>query len=311
MPLFLGIDTSNYKTSVALYDSESGFVFNRSEFLTVAENTAGLRQSEALFQHIKILPGLIPTFSADTRDTLRAVSASVSPRESEQSYMPCFLAGKAIAQSLAVMMDVPFFPFSHQQGHIASARFSDHPEILKSPFLCWHLSGGTTELLLVKPDSSGIPHAEVVGASLDISAGQAIDRVGLMLSLRFPAGEAVSKLAGRSSSNEALSPKIKGFSFSLSGLENKCMDMKKNDAADEDIARYVLLSILSAVDRVTRKALDVHRLPLLLSGGVMASTLIRQALTDRFNAVVIPEKYTGDNAAGIAFLASLAEGGII
>jgi len=306
MPLFLGIDTSNYKTSVALFDAEEDRVFCRSQSLCVSGHAMGLRQSEALFQHIRVLPGLIAALAPYEPGRLGAVAASVTPREAPSSYMPCFLTGRAVAESVAVVLGVAFRPFSHQQGHIASAHFSDSPDVLTRPFLCWHLSGGTTELLLVTPDESGLPLARTLGGSLDISAGQAVDRAGHMLGLPFPSGAAISALAESSAVHAYFAPRIDGFSFSLSGLENKFRQLKNKGAEDRDIARYVILSILSAVEAVSKKAIEAYGLPLVCSGGVMASAIIRQALVGRFGAVMVPAEYTGDNAAGIAYLASLS-----
>ncbi len=183
----LGLDTSNYTTSAALFDGEEGY--NAGKLLEVPEGQLGLRQSEALFQHIKALPDRMQELrkTGPLKD-VAAVAASTRPREVEGSYMPCFLAGESLGHSLAHTLNVPFFAVSHQQGHLAAAAWSaGHMELLDRPFLAWHLSGGTTELLYVEPDGVNV-RAEKIGGTSDISAGQLIDRTGVLLGLAFPAG---------------------------------------------------------------------------------------------------------------------------
>ena len=183
----LGLDTSNYTTSAALFDGEEGY--NAGKLLEVPKGQLGLRQSEALFQHIKALPDRMQELrkTGPLKD-VAAVAASTRPREVEGSYMPCFLAGESLGRSLAHTLNVPFFAVSHQQGHLAAAAWSaGHMELLDRPFLAWHLSGGTTELLYVEPDGVNV-RAEKIGGTSDISAGQLIDRTGVLLGLAFPAG---------------------------------------------------------------------------------------------------------------------------
>ena len=181
----LGIDTSNYTTSAAVFDGSGGY--NAGRLLEVRPGELGLRQSDALFQHIKHLPGRFAELQAEGWLTgLSAVGASTRPRAVEGSYMPCFLAGASQGQSLAHVLGVPFYAFSHQQGHLAAAAWSaGRMDLLDRPFLAWHLSGGTTELLRAEPEGDGVAvRAEILGGTTDISAGQLIDRPGLRLRRR-------------------------------------------------------------------------------------------------------------------------------
>jgi N6-L-threonylcarbamoyladenine synthase len=189
----LGLDTSNYTTSVAVFDGQNGW--NEGRLLDVRPGELGLRQSDALFQHVKRLPALFEKLKEQGLLTdIRAVGASTRPRAVEGSYMPCFLAGTSQGQCLADTLGVPFYAHSHQQGHLAAAAWSaGHMELLDRPFLAWHLSGGTTELLKVEPDGYTV-QAEIVGGTQDISAGQLIDRTGVLLGLQFPAGKALDAL---------------------------------------------------------------------------------------------------------------------
>ena len=188
MPVCLGIDTSNYTTSVALFDGMRGY--NLGRLLEVPEGALGLRQSDALFQHVKRLPLLIHQLRTEGKldAPISAVGASVKPRWVEGSYMPCFLAGESQGRSLADLLHVPFYPCAHQQGHIAAAAWSaGRAELLDRPHLAWHLSGGTTELVLVEPAGATV-ECTCIGGTSDISAGQLIDRTGKLLNLTFPAG---------------------------------------------------------------------------------------------------------------------------
>lgn len=190
--LCIGFDTSNYTTSAAVFDGTSGE--NRGKLLTVPQGALGLRQSEAVFQHVKRLHLMVEQLRGDgVLDRLRSVGASTRPREVEGSYMPCFLVGEGQARTLAAALDVPFYPCSHQQGHIAAAAWSaGREDLLETPHLAWHLSGGTTELLLVRPVGHTV-EAELVGGTSDIAAGQLVDRVGVALGLGFPAGESAGR----------------------------------------------------------------------------------------------------------------------
>lgn len=303
MSVSLGIDTSNYTTSVAVFDGESGE--NVGKLLEVPSGALGLRQSEALFQHVRQLPALFAKLRQEgLLEGIVAVGTSTRPRAVEGSYMPCFLAGESQGRSLAHALGVPFYAVSHQQGHLAAAAFTaGRAELLEGPFLAWHLSGGTTELLLVEPEGNEL-HAQKIGGSSDISAGQLIDRTGQLLGLAFPAGKALDELSERWESGEHFSVKIHDFTFSLSGVENKVKERAAKGAGPEEIARFALATVADAVCRATDAAR--HRwpgLPVLCSGGVASNRLLRQVLTERCGAVFAPARYSTDNAMGVAVLA--------
>ena len=187
---FLGIDTSNYRTSAAVYDAETGAWRNEGGLLIVPEGAIGLRQSDALFQHTVRLHEKI---EALPQGEVRAIGVSTRPRAVEGSYMPCFLVGESVARSAAHLLSVPVFALSHQQGHIAAAALSAGKlDLLDRTFLAWHLSGGTSELLLVRPGADGLPDCTCIGGTTDLAAGQLIDRTGQLLELPFPAGRALT-----------------------------------------------------------------------------------------------------------------------
>lgn len=295
----LGIDTSNYTTSLALFDGKSDYHLSR--LLDVPEGSLGLRQSDALFQHVKRLPTLFDQFRAEGRLTdLAAVGASTKPRWIEGSYMPCFLAGESQGRVLADVLGVPFFVCSHQQGHIAAAAWSaGRADLLDRPHLAWHLSGGTTELLYVEPDGTNV-FARKIGGTSDISAGQLIDRTGKLLGFPFPAGKALDKLYWAANTRLNYDVKVNDFTFSLSGMENKVRELIGAGESHAIIARFTIDTIGKAVRRTTDAALKRYPgLPVLCSGGVSSNTALREIMGD---AIFAPPQYSTDNALGVAVL---------
>ncbi len=312
MAWFLGFDTSNYKTSAALYDSQNGQAIGQGRFLETPAGALGLRQSEALFQHVRQLGEVAEELFAQAgeRRPIAAVGYSARPRNRQDSYMPCFLAGQAAAQTCAAVLGVPAFAFSHQQGHISSALWSvDRLDWLEKPFLSWHLSGGTTELLLAEPCPETRLKVSRIGGTADLAAGQVVDRAGVRLGLPFPCGIHLDKLAQRAQGEiRPFVPKSRGLEFSLSGLENKFEERIRQGAPPEETAAFVLQSIVKAVERITEQALEQYRLPLLFSGGVTASSQMQRAFAGRPEVVFAAKGCNGDNAVGAAVLAALEKG---
>ena len=301
MPV-LGLDTSNYTTSAAVFDGQDGL--NASRLLTVKEGELGLRQSEALFQHVQRLPGQVEKLAqSGLLQDIRAVGASTRPRAVEGSYMPCFLAGTSQGQSMAHLLGVPFFAVSHQQGHLAAAAWSSgHLELMDRPFLAWHLSGGTTELLRVWPDGVNV-QAEILGGTSDISAGQLIDRAGVMLGLQFPAGKALDQLYDSESDCKTYPVKLNGLTFSLSGMENKARQLHEKGAPAGEVARFVLDLVADVVLRTTQAAQKEYPgLPVLCSGGVASNRRLRQVMESGCGALFSQPQYSTDNAMGVAIL---------
>lgn len=300
----LGLDTSNYTTSAAVFDGHDGW--NEGRLLDVRPGELGLRQSDALFQHVKHLPGLFEKLrQRGDLEHIQAVGASTRPRAVEGSYMPCFLAGTSQGQCLADILGVPFYAHSHQQGHLAAAAWSaGHMELLDAPFLAWHLSGGTTELLKVEPDGYTV-QAEIVGGTQDISAGQLIDRTGVLLGLQFPAGKALDALyeQGGEGGTKPFKVKLNDLTFSLSGMENKVKQMQEKGASPEDIAHFALDTVALTVVNVTKEAQKRWPgLPVLCSGGVASNTQLRRAMETKCGAIFAPPRYSTDNAMGTAIL---------
>ena len=216
--------------------------------------------------------------------------------------MPCFLAGSSQAQNLATVLGVPFYAFSHQQGHIAAACWSSgRMDLMDTPHLAWHLSGGTTELLLVTPGNKNV-NAEKIGGTQDISAGQLIDRTGHTLGLCFPSGKEIDRLSRESDCKERFKVKLNDLTFSFSGLENKMHAFYAATGSPADTAKYVLNCVCSCIVSVTREALKQYPgFPVVFSGGVASNAQLRQSCRD-FEAVFSPPEFSTDNAMGIAVL---------
>ena len=312
MAWFLGFDTSNYKTSAGLYDSQTGQSKILGRFLEVPEGALGLRQSDALFQHVRHLGQVVEELMDGLhRQPIAAVGYSSRPRCQQGSYMPCFLAGEMAARTLAGALGVPAFAFSHQQGHIASALWSaDKLHWRQKPFLSWHSSGGTTELLRVEPEGDGMLHAQIIGGTQDAAAGQIIDRAGVALGLPFPCGAHLDALAGSHDAIRPFVPKMQGASFSLSGLENKFRQLLSQGQPPEEVAAFVLRSVAEVVARATQWAQAEYQLPVLFSGGVTASTQMQRRLAACGTVCFAQGGCNGDNAIGPALLAALAKGAI-
>ena len=290
--MYLGIDTSNYTTSAAAFDGRDGV--NRSRLLDVAPGQLGLRQSDALFSHVKRLPVLMEQlFSAVSPGEIQAVAVSTRPRAVEGSYMPCFLAGVAVAKSLAAALGVPCHEVSHQQGHVAAALWSaGRMDLMDKPHLAWHLSGGTTELLSITPEGKNV-RAEKIGGTSDISAGQIMDRTGKLLALPFPAGKALDQLS-QGVEVKPFRVKTQGLTFSLSGLENQVAAFYQRTNSPEETAAFAVSSVCDVVLRTTREAQKQYPgLEVVFSGGVASNLTLRRVCG--FGVFAAPQ-FSTDNA---------------
>ena len=302
----IGFDTSNYTTSAAVFGN--GTAENRGRLLTVPEGALGLRQSDALFQHVKRLHLMVEQLRENgVIGQIAAVGASTRPREVEGSYMPCFLVGEGEGRALAAALGVPFYPCSHQQGHVAAAAWSaGREDLLDKPHLAWHLSGGTTELLRVEPEGHSV-RAEIVGGTADIAAGQLIDRAGVLLGLPFPAGKALDALYPEADSADFFRVKLNDLTFSLSGMENKVKGLAEQGETPANIARFTIDTIMNVLLRATQEAQRRWPgLPVLCSGGVASNRQIRDAMEKTCGAVFAQPQYATDNAMGVAILAHRA-----
>lgn len=301
----IGLDTSNYTTSIAYFDGIAGE--NYSQLLPVKEGQLGLRQSDAVFHHTKSLPELSSRlFSHVHPNDIRAIGVSTQPRAVDGSYMPCFMVGYSHAKMLSDALHVPLFCFSHQQGHVAASLWSaGRMDLMDTPHLAWHLSGGTTELLLVEPDKKNVKCTRV-GGTTDISAGQVVDRTGQLLGLPFPSGKHLDAISKSATRRDFFRVKCNGMEFSLSGVENKVKQYFADVSAPAEVAAYSLRCVIGAVMQSTKNAIKEYpHIPVVFSGGVASNSMLREAVKE-FHCVFAQPQYSTDNAMGIAVLAARA-----
>ena len=298
----IGIDTSNYTTSIAYCGDGGGE--NCSQLLPVKHGELGLRQSDAVFAHIKSLPELAGRlFSHVQNENICAVGVSSRPRAVEGSYMPCFMVGYSHAKLLSDALNVPLIEVSHQQGHVAASLWSaGRLDLMDVPHLAWHLSGGTTELLLVEPDGKNV-RCTRIGGTTDISAGQLIDRTGVMLEMPFPAGKHVDELSKAATMSDVFKVKCPNMEFSLSGVQNKVQQFYSINNNAVEAAAYALRCVAEAVYVATKNAIKTYPgLPVVFSGGVASNSMLRQRMAE-LNPIFAQPQYSTDNAMGVAVLA--------
>ncbi len=304
---YLGIDTSNYTTSAAIYDDEKKSVVHRKKLLPVKQGECGLRQSDAVFHHVQQLPKMTEELFSEFDGDITAIGVSSKPRDLEGSYMPCFTVGHGAARVLSSVLKVPLYEFSHQNGHIAAALYSSgKAELAEQKFLAFHVSGGTTEGVIVEPDSENIFRVELVSRTLDLNAGQLIDRVGVMLGLGFPCGRELEELAMKSNAQIKAKATFKDTNCCLSGIENICRNAYDKGMSREDISlmclKYVEKAISGMCERVMRK---YGEMPVVFAGGVMSDKIIKDNLSEKFTAYFAEPEFSADNAGGTAFLTYL------
>lgn len=303
MNYYLGIDTSNYTTSVALY-CDNGEVIQQRKLLPVKENTCGLRQSDAVFHHTNQLYSLYGELVKNIDCSLiKAVGVSSRPRPVENSYMPCFTVGINAAKIIADTLKIPLFEFSHQEGHISAGILSSgHLELFSKDFIAFHVSGGTTEAVCSKPKDFGFD-LNIAAKTLDLNAGQAIDRTGVMLGFNFPCGKELEKHALNYNGSVKVHPTLKGADCCLSGLENQCKKLFDNGDSKEKISYYCLKYIEATIAKMTEKLIEKYgKIPFLYAGGVMSNSIIRNTIEENYGGIFATSELSSDNAVGIAYL---------
>lgn len=301
----LGIDTSNYATSIAAIDYETKeILLNEKHFLPVKHGECGLRQQDAVFSHIKNLIEILElVHNKFDLSCVQAVGVSVKPTNEENSYMPCFLVGKLVSQVVKTVKDIPVVHTTHQDGHLNSALFSlNNENLYKDKIIVFHVSGGTTDMILVENGQI----VETVGSSNDLFAGQAVDRLGVKLGFPFPAGIYVSQQAEKC--NETIKPKVsvKGLDCNLSGLQNQCEKLIDSGATMEYVCKYCLSFIARTLIKMADNAREIYgSLPIVFVGGVMSSDTIKDIVKNTMKDVFFVDPvFSSDNAIGTAAVAA-------
>lgn len=304
---FVGIDTSNYTTSVSVVTRDGRVLLNYKAPLPVKEGERGLRQSDAVYAHVKNQPSAMAALSRVINEydlVPVAVGFSASPTNSANSFMPCFMCGRAFADTFAAGHNIPIYSYSHQEGHIAAAAFSatDSLDILKKRLIAFHVSGGTTDIVICTPDKFRFD-TQRIGGSNDLHAGQLIDRVAVMMGLQFPGGPAIERSAARADGfNEKITISVNNFNCNLSGGENVAKSIYAK-SGEEHAAFYVLSYIAATLNKLSDNLRNAFPdLPILYSGGVMSNAYIKSILSKRELTYFATPQFSADNAAGIALL---------
>lgn len=297
MSKILGIDTSNYTTSVAVVE-DGTLIYDNRKILDVDLGKKGLRQSEALFQHIKNLPTLLDSIKVQNID---AVAVSTKPRPCEDSYMPVFKAGETVAKSIASVLGIPLIETTHQEGHIEAGSYSIG--FNEDEFIVFHMSGGTSEILMYNKNKQN--KVELIGGTKDISFGQFLDRVGVALGYDFPAGKYVDELSLSINETELVIPsKVEGLYFNLSGQETHAHKYIEKGFKKEEIALATMKCIAKTLDKLIAFLLKNYNKKILLIGGVASSKYIANFINKKYNGSVFISKpdYAQDNAIGVALI---------
>ncbi len=298
----LGIDTSNYTSSAAVFFD--GQIEQSKKLLPVKDGQVGLRQSDAVFHHTKQLSEVLSPLLTKYQD-IKVIGVSDKPRNVAGSYMPCFLVGMSTAKVLSDAKNIPLYSFSHQEGHVAAALFScDKTKLLEKEFIALHLSGGTSEILHVKNTGDVRAKIEIIGKTLDLNAGQLLDRIALMLGFSFPGGKELDRLAMQYDKKIKTKTSVKGFDFSLSGVENIAKGMIEASIDKEEISATCLSYVLNNIEKSLENAVkEYENLPIIFSGGVSCSEYIRKHINKNFDSYFASASFSADNAAGTAYLA--------
>jgi len=308
--LFLGIDTSNYTTSASVSDGDGNVILNLKRLLPVKEGERGLRQSDALFAHTKNIPTIMQALGEFLNNEIpngkiRAVGYSATPRSVEGSYMPCFLAGASVAETASALLGCDKYAFSHQDGHVMAALYSSGKTELidgDEPFAAFHVSGGTTELLLIKPSRESFD-TELVGGTTDMNAGQAIDRTGVLMGLRFPCGREMESLCEDAPYKKS-KVSVRGLECNLSGLENLASKLYKETGDKAAVSAFCFDFIADTLGKLTENLREQYNdIPVVFAGGVMSNKRIAKRLSALGNVYFSEPEFSADNAAGIALLA--------
>lgn len=313
--VFLGLDTSNYTTSAAICTEDGEVLLNEKMLLPVKEGERGLRQSDAVFLHVKAMSAAADAVNKCLTEyrgkySIEAIGVSAKPRDEENSYMPCFLVGEGLGKMLGAAMGVPVYAFSHQSGHVMAAAHSASGncidatrKYIDSPFYAFHVSGGTTEILRSVPDPEKILRITKLGGTLDLNAGQVIDRTGVRMGLQFPCGAVMDEMALEYKEKQ---PKdkihVSDMYCNLSGIENKAEKLWNTTGDSAKVSSYVFSMIGRTLEEMTLQLLSTHeKYPIIYAGGVMSSRYIKKTLGKY--GVFAEARMSSDNAVGTALLA--------
>jgi N6-L-threonylcarbamoyladenine synthase len=311
--LVLGIETSCDETGIAIYDSQKGLL---SEALysqvELHADYGGVVPELASRDHIlKLLPlidEVMEKASVDHR-AIDGIAYTAGP-----GLIGALMTGASVAQSLAMVWNVPAIGVHHMEGHMLAPMLEDEPPDF--PFVALLVSGGHSQLVQVQ----ALGEYELLGDSVDDAAGEAFDKVAKMLGLDYPGGPRVARLAECGDQTRFTFPRPMtdrpGLDFSFSGLKTYTMNTlsaiaKEGELTDQDradVAAAFQLAVVETLSIKCRRALRQTGLKrLVIAGGVSANKLLRKRLKDMTAAegaeVYYPRPaFCTDNGAMIAYV---------
>ena len=301
----LGIESSCDETAVAILRGERELVANL--IYSQAEMHArygGVVPEVASRDHLRKLPYLVRDSLVEAgidMTDLSLLAATYGP-----GLVGPLLVGLSYGKGMAFGLDVPFIGVNHLEGHIFAQRLSDTE--IEPPFMALIVSGGHTSLV----DVASYGEYHLVGMTVDDAAGEALDKVGKMLGIGYPAGAEIDRLAFKGDPTAINFPRpmsgSPGFDFSFAGLKTSVLYYLREHPREkrEDVAASFLASVVSVL---TKKSLDAtrryHRKNLVVVGGVAANAHLRERMHADGKAkgidIIFPAiKYCTDNAAMIA-----------
>ena len=306
--IILGIDTSCYTTSIAAITLDKKIILNEKIILKVKKDCKGLRQSEAVFQHVNNMGEISKVINDKLKDyNVVGICVSNKPRPIDNSYMPVFSVGCNFGKLLSSVNDCSFYETSHQENHIEASLFNNNLDN-KDRFIAVHISGGTTEILLINKNKCGYD-IEIVGGSLDVGFGQLIDRLGVKLNYNFPCGKYIDENALKCNQKmeKGLKTSVKEGYMNLSGIENQ-INKIINDYDSEYMSKILLDTLIRSMYKSLIFICEKYKInEVIFGGGVSASKYINKELSEKLKkekikAYFTEAQYATDNALGCAII---------
>lgn len=308
--IIIGIDTSCYTTSIAAITLNREIIFNEKKMLNVKNGERGLRQSEAVFQHIRNFGEISERLNKKIdikKYKIEAICVSKKPRDKEESYMPVFEVGYNFAKTMSSLFGCKMISTTHQENHIAASLYGCKREELKK-FISVHMSGGTMEILLTEKTKNGYK-TEIVGGTKDISFGQLIDRIGVEMGYDFPSGKYIDENACLCKENikQGLKTSVKDGFMNISGIENQVYKLMKNKDKHY-ISKAVMNSVVKSLEKALIFVCEKYELrEVVFVGGVASSKYISKELSEKLyrkniNSFFTENVYSADNACGCAII---------
>lgn len=305
--IIIGIETSCDDTGVSIYDSTKGILSNLLYSQTsIHKKYGGIVPELASRSHTEKLTLLLNLCLLKSKVDMRDIDGIAYT--SGPGLVGALLTGASFAKSLGYIFNLPTLEINHLEGHILSP-FIDNFNLRKGIFPCLSLlvSGGHSMFVNVLD----IGRYEVVGESIDDSAGESFDKVARMLKLGYPGGPLIEKKSKLGISRKYIFPKPminNGIDFSFSGLKtsvmNKISQVNMNEQAVFDISLAFQDSVMNVLYEKTKRALNLYKYnKLIVCGGVIANRAIREKLNSINGiSVFFPKmEYCSDNGAMIAF----------